>query len=65
MNALNENLYKIMEVHSEQPTTCPKCGARTEILFDLGHSINVTQIHECLNTLCGNIFVAVSDDIDV
>jgi len=30
---------------SDQPTTCPKCGARTEIIEDG----SVSQKHLCLN----------------
>ena len=42
---------------NDQPTTCGKCGARTnfeEISEEL-------QKHECLNPSCGYIFASVED----
>ncbi len=42
---------------TDQPTTCPKCGNRTEILLDLSHTLNETQLHECLSVNCKKIFV--------
>ena len=42
---------------NEQPTTCGKCGARTN--FD---EINrQLQKHACLNPSCGYIFISVED----
>lgn len=38
----------------EDPVTCGKCGARTEFIeLDLSD-----QIHTCMNTSCGHVFVA-------
>lgn len=48
-------------LNNDQPMTCPVCGSRTDILFDLGHSINQTQIHECLSENCKMIFVSERD----
>ncbi len=39
-------------VYSDQPTTCPKCGLRSEITVDLSHTNDVTQIHKCPNEKC-------------
>jgi hypothetical protein len=47
---------------NDQPTTCPKCGSRTFIFFDLSHSISGTQIHECLDKGCKFIFVTEEDE---
>jgi hypothetical protein len=44
-------------IYSDQPTTCPNCGDRTNILFDMSHTKEMTQIHECLATDCKFIFV--------
>jgi len=47
---------------NDQPTTCPKCGRRTTIIFDLSHSILGTQIHECYGEECKFIFVTEEDE---
>jgi hypothetical protein len=47
------NIYLI----SEQPQTCPKCGTRTDVILDLSHTKNQTQIHECLSVNCKFTFV--------
>lgn len=47
---------------SDQPTTCPKCGSRTIIIFDLAHSILGTQIHECPDEECNFIFATEEEE---
>lgn len=48
---------------SEQPTTCFKCGSRTD--FDCFMHTNAKwQIHYCLDEVCGNIFFACEDDFE-
>lgn len=42
---------------SDQSQTCPKCGSRTDIILDLSHTKNQTQIHECLSDNCNFTFV--------
>jgi len=49
--------YNDVIICSEQPQTCPICGARTEIILDLWQTLNQSQIHECLNFNCKNQFV--------
>lgn len=44
-------------IYSEQPVSCPLCGARTNILLDLPHTIKQTQIHKCLYINCRFEFV--------
>ncbi len=44
--------YSDVLIFSDQPTTCPLCGVRTEIIFDLSRSIHQTQIHHCPNEKC-------------
>lgn len=41
--------------------TCPICGSRTDIILDLSHTLNQTQIHECLSQECQFEFVIVYD----
>lgn len=50
--------------HGDQPTTCPYCGARTEMLLDLGHTNQEYQIHICLSPTCNFTFIAEKDDFD-
>lgn len=50
-------------IYSDQPTTCSECGTRTEIVLDLSHIKNKTQIHKCLNRKCAFEFV-LQHDID-
>jgi hypothetical protein len=53
--------FKLVYLYSDQPTTCPTCGARTEILLDLSHTRVMTQIHGCLEANCKLIFVMQTD----
>lgn len=48
-------------IYSDQPATCPECGTRTEIILDLSHIKNQTQIHQCLNKKCAFEFVMQHD----
>jgi hypothetical protein len=48
---------------SDQPTTCPYCGARTDIIADFMHTSYKVQINECPDPACGSIFIE-EDDID-
>ncbi len=41
--------------YSDQPTTCPKCGSRTDVFLDMPHTMSVVQVEECL--WCGQGFV--------
>lgn len=49
-------------IYSDQPTTCPKCGLRSEIILDLSHTKDVTQIHKCPNEKCEFQFVMQHDE---
>lgn len=55
-------LYSELFVVADQPATCPSCGARTEIIFDMQHTKDVTQVHKCLFEFCQREFVMVQDD---
>jgi hypothetical protein len=54
------NLFDEKFIKTEQPTICPFCGNRTEIILDLSHTSQETQIHQCLSST-KHIFVEVSD----
>jgi hypothetical protein len=44
---------------NDQPTTCPICGARTDIISDFHHTNLQLLINECLNTHCKHVFLEV------
>jgi len=46
---------------TEQPTTCPFCDARTDIIADFYHTNLKLLINECLNKSCGFIFLEVEE----
>jgi hypothetical protein len=48
-------------IYSDQPTTCPKCGLRTEIFLDLSYTKEQTQIHKCHSASCQFEFVMQND----
>lgn len=48
-------------IYSDQPTTCPICGLRSEIILDLSHTNSQTQIHLCNNDHCKYEFILQSD----
>ncbi len=45
---------------SDQPTTCPKCGNRTDIKKD----IYTSQQHKCLSQECNFQFILEFDNED-
>ena len=47
-------------ISSDQPTTCPKCGNRTEIIEDFISS----QKHKCLSKNCDFQFILEFDNED-
>ena len=49
-------------IYSDMPTSCPKCMSRSEIILDLSHTINETQIHKCLKVTCSFEFVMQYDE---
>jgi len=48
-------------LYTDQPTTCPQCGSRTNIILDLSHTIRQTQIHKCVFKNCRFEFVLQVD----
>ena len=49
--------FKKVIIYNDQPVTCPNCGNRTEVILDLSHTIEQSQIHKCLSQRCFNEFV--------
>jgi hypothetical protein len=37
---------------NDQPTTCPKCGCRTDHICDLPDSVTLSELHICLSNIC-------------
>ncbi|MDB4925881.1 MAG: hypothetical protein JWR23_1937 [Mucilaginibacter sp.] len=44
---------------TDQPTTCPICGTRTDIIATFYHTNAQMQINECLNVNCKYVFLEV------
>ncbi len=53
--------YYDVYIFSDQPTTCPICGIRTEIIVDLFDSHLKTQLHNCPNFTCNYSFLVEED----
>jgi len=47
---------------TDQPTTCPICGARTDMIFNFHHTNLKLLINECLNFQCKHVFLEVEPD---
>ena len=45
------NFHQIYDL-SDQPTKCPKCGIRTELLIELKLKTKGIQVHRCLGKNC-------------
>jgi len=43
----------------EQPTTCPICGARTEVISSFFHTLLKMEVNECLAEKCRHRFCEV------
>lgn len=46
-----------MYLMTDQPTTCPICGARSEVISDLHHTNLRLFINECLDIQCKHVFL--------
>ena len=55
------DIYQEIYLRGDQPTTCPICGNRAEILLDLSHINNQPQIHNCMSKNCKFTFVEETD----
>ena len=54
--------YSYVYIYSDQPATCPLCGARSEIISDLSHTKKMTQIHKCPDSNCAYEFIMQYDE---
>lgn len=54
--------YSEVYIYSDQPVTCPRCGTRSEVLLNLSHTIDKTEVHLCIQANCGYEFVMMDDD---
>jgi hypothetical protein len=54
-------LLKQVYIFSDQPTTCPQCGIRTEISLDLFETPEQTQHLICPSDKCGFEFEMEND----
>ena len=51
-----------VNIYSEQPTTCPICGMRSDILSDFYFIKEKTQIHRCPIETCKFEFIMEYDE---
>lgn len=55
--------FHLIYLNSDQPQTCPKCGARTNFFMQISPVSNQeVQIHTCLSPYCQFEFVADYDE---
>lgn len=54
--------YSKVYIYSDQPTTCPKCGARSEVILNLSHTTDKTEVHLCPDTNCTYEFIMQYDE---
>lgn len=54
--------YSEVYIHSDQPTTCPKCGTRSEIVLNFSHTKNQTEIYLCTKEKCEYQFIMQYDE---
>jgi hypothetical protein len=48
---------------TDQPTTCPICGARTDIIADFSHTLLKMEVNECLDKDCQYLFLEVDNEL--
>jgi hypothetical protein len=49
---------------SDQPTNCPICGARTDIISDLLHTNLKMLVNECLDIHCKHVFLETEPETE-
>jgi len=54
--------YSKVYIYSDQPTTCPKCGARSEIILNLSHTTDNTEVYLCPDPNCRYEFIMQYDE---
>lgn len=55
-------LFNEVYIYSDQPTTCPQCGTRPEVLLNLSHTIEKIEVHLCPQKNCNYEFVMQCDE---
>ena len=56
------SVFSEVYIYTDQPTTCPQCGTRSEIFLNLSHTRDKTEVHLCPQKNCGYEFVMQCDD---
>ena len=47
---------------TDQPSICPKCGARTDVFSDFYHTNLRMWVNVCLNSDCKHVHLEVEPD---
>lgn len=47
---------------NDQPTTCPLCGARSDVIFEFYRNSLLMQVNECLFNGCKHVFLEVETE---
>ncbi|HWZ15897.1 MAG TPA: hypothetical protein VNW95_11735 [Mucilaginibacter sp.] len=55
--------YTLYYLMGDLPTTCPICGARTQIISDFLHTLKKLGVNECLNDNCKYVFLEVDEPL--
>jgi len=53
--------YTDIYIMGDQPTTCPLCGVRSEIIQELVDSSEIIQYHECPSDNCRYTFTVMEN----
>jgi len=53
--------FSIVYIMNDQLTTCPFCGARSDITLEVANSEECRQYHRCLNPKCQFEFIMEQD----
>ena len=53
--------YTDIYIMGDQPTTCPICGVRTEIIQEFLDAPEMTQYHQCLSDNCQYTFTVMEN----
>jgi len=51
----------VFYIMNDQPATCPLCGSRSDITYEVPNSPDCEQYHRCLNPKCQFEFVMEQD----
>ena len=51
----------LFHLTTDQPTTCPICGARTDIIGDFWHTKMQYFVSECMDYRCKHVILEAED----